>query len=219
MSTAQRHFPARLGGALFALGTAQFLVLHLIVQNAWERPRYNWWTNYISDLGAVGCAPVLGNEVCSPLHTAMNTAFVLQGVLLLAGVVLTANAWATKGNRRTWQVMVGLAGVSWIVVGLVPEDVNLTLHSIGALPIFILGNIALVVAGTSASTRNRPVARVTALVLGVVGLLGFTLTVLAAANPNGVIGIGFAERVTAFPLQVWALVVGIGVLARPHGRP
>ena len=204
----------RLGGALLALGTVQFLVAHVVVQNAWERPRYSWWTNYISDLGAVGCAPVLGNDVCSPLHAAMNTAFVLQGVLLLAGVLLTANAWAARGNRRVWQVMVGLSGVSWIVVGLVPEDVDLTVHSIGALPIFILGNVALVVAGTSASTRDRPVARVAALVLGVVGLLGFALTVLAVANPQGVIGIGFAERVTVFPLQLWALVTGIGLVTR-----
>ncbi|WNV87395.1 DUF998 domain-containing protein [Umezawaea sp. Da 62-37] len=173
----------RLGGALLALGTVQFLVLHVIVQNAWTRPRYSWWTNYISDLGAVHCAPVLGNDVCSPLHAGMNTAFIAQGVLLIAGVVLTADVWSAKGNRRVWQGMVGVAGASWIVVGLVPEDVDLTVHSIGALPIFLLGNAALVAAGASASTRNRPTARATALVLGVVGLLGFTLTAFAAANP------------------------------------
>ncbi len=206
----------RLGGALLALGTVQFLVLHVIVQNAWVHPRYSWWTNYISDLGAVRCGPVLGNDVCSPLHAGMNTAFIAQGVLLIVGVALTADAWAAKGNRRVWQGMVGVTGASWIVVGLVPEDVDLAVHSIGALPIFVLGNAALVAAGVSASTRNRPTARATALVLGVVGLLGFALTVFAVANPGGAIGIGFAERVTVFPLQVWALVVGVGLLARPH---
>lgn len=215
MTTTAQHRTrsARLGGALLVLGTVQFLVLHVVVQSAWNQPRYSWWTNYISDLGAVRCGPVLGNDVCSPLHAGMNTAFIVQGVLLLAGTVLTATTWSTKGNRRVWQTMVGLAGVSWIVVGLVPEDVDLTAHSIGALPIFVLGNVALVVAGTSASTRNRPAARVAALVLGVVGLLGFVLTMLATAYPQGVIGIGIAERVTVFPLQIWALVVGFSACA------
>ncbi|MCS7482900.1 DUF998 domain-containing protein [Umezawaea endophytica] len=223
MTTAHLAAPAtwrtRLGGSLFALGTVQFFVVHVVVQNAWNHPRYSWWANYISDLGAVRCAPVLGNDVCSPLHAGMNTAFVLQGVFLLAGVILTADAWATKGNRRIWQGMVGLAGASWITIGLVPEDVNLTVHSVGALPIFILGNIALVVAGSSASTSNRPVARASAMVLGVIGLAGFALTILAVANPGGAIGVGFAERVTVFPLQIWALVAGFGFLVRAGDRP
>jgi hypothetical membrane protein len=111
--------------------------------------------------------------------------------------------------------MVGIAGISWIVVGLIPEDVNLTGHSIGALPIFIVGNIALIILGLSRSTRNRPTARRSGLVLGVVGLLGFALTVFAIANPTGPIGIGFAERITVFPLQVWALIAGISILRRP----
>ncbi|PRY36933.1 DUF998 domain-containing protein [Umezawaea tangerina] len=203
---------ARLGGVLLALGPAQFLVLHVVVANAWVRPRYSWWTNYISDLGAVHCAPVLGNDVCSPLHAGMNTAFVLLGVLLLAGTVLTANTWSTQGNRRVWQAMVGLAGLSWVVVGLVPEDVDLTVHSIGALPVFILGNAALVIAGTSASTRTRPLARTAALALGITGLLGFALTAFAATNAGHVIGVGIAERVTVFPLLLWVLVVGVDVV-------
>jgi hypothetical membrane protein len=205
----------RLGAALLALGTVQFFVMHLIVQSAWNEPRYSWWTNYISDLGAVHCAPVLGNDVCSPLHAGMNTAFILQGVLLLLGTILTATAWSGHGRRLVWQVMVGLAGVSWIVVGLIPEDVNLTGHSVGALPIFIVGNVALIVAGLTQSTHNRPVTRRLALLFGILGLLGFAATAFAIANPTGPIGIGIAERITVFPLQIWALIAGLSILRRP----
>ncbi|HEX6344617.1 DUF998 domain-containing protein [Umezawaea sp.] len=214
MTTARPRPPwkARLGGALLVLGTVQFFVAHVVVQSAWDQPRYRWSTNYISDLGAVGCGPVLGNDVCSPLHAVMNTAFVAQGVLLLAGIVLTSPA----GRRHAWRTMVGLTGISWVVVGLVPEDVDLTVHSIGALPVFLLGNAALVVAGTS--TRDRPAVRRAALALGVIGLLGFALTVLATANPGGAIGVGAAERVTVFPLQVWALLFGAAVLARRSAK-
>jgi hypothetical membrane protein len=213
----------RRGAALLVLGTVQFFVMHLIVQGAWTQPLYSWWDNYISDLGAIHCAPVLGTYVCSPWHTAMNASFILQGVLLLAGVLLTTGAWSTLGRSRFWRAMAAVAGLSWIIVGLVPEDVNLTGHSIGALPIFILGNVALIVAGTSKSTRNRPGVRVLALLLGIAGLLGFVLTAVAATHPDGPLGIGFAERVTVFPLQIWALAAGISILIRPSrplpGRP
>ncbi|WDF31983.1 DUF998 domain-containing protein [Arthrobacter agilis] len=206
----------RLGAALLILGTVQFSILHTIVQSAWADPTYSWWNNYISDLGAIHCGPILGNDVCSPLHASMNTAFISQGVLLIAGVLLTSNAWFPKSNTGVWRTMVAVTGLSWIVIGLIPEDVNLTGHSIGALPIFILGNIALIVAGVSASTRTRPLVRRTALILGVLGLLGFALTAIAIANPEGIIGIGVAERMTVFPLQIWVLVTGLNILKRPQ---
>ncbi|MFC3299349.1 hypothetical protein FJV46_14915 [Arthrobacter agilis] len=100
--------------------------------------------------------------------------------------------------------MVAVAGLSWIVIGLIPEDVNLTEHSIGALPIVTLGNIALIVAGVSASTRTRPLVRRTALILRVLGLLGFALTAIAIANPKGIIGIGVAERDRSSPTDLGA---------------
>lgn len=204
----------RLGAALLILGTVQFLVMHLVVQSAWEQPHYSWWTNYISDLGAVHCAPVLGNVVCSPLHAGMNAAFIAQGILLALGTILVSTAWAQTGRKLAWQVMVVLSGLSWITVGLIPEDVSITGHSIGALPIFIVGNIALIVAGRSGSTRNRPVVRRSALALGITGLLGFALTAIAIADPTGPMGIGIAERITVFPLQVWAIVAGISIFRR-----
>jgi hypothetical membrane protein len=132
----------------------------------------------------------------------MNIAFIIQGVLLLLGTVLSAAAWSRDGRRRPWQAMVGIAGISWIIVGLIPEDVNLTGHSIGALPVFLVGNLALIILGLSRSTQNRPTVRRSGLVLGVVGLLGFALTICAIANPTGPIGIGFAERITVFPLRI-----------------
>lgn len=200
----------RIIAGLWILGTLQFFTLHLIVQSAWPQP-YSWWLNYISDLGAVHCGPILAHVVCSPLHSAMNVAFVLQGICLFAGARLTPQAWK-ETSGELWPVMIMITGASDVVVGLVPEDVNLILHSIGALPIFILGNIALVTAGRSHSTRGAPFVRRSALVLGVSGLIGFALTVVAMAWPTGPIGVGGAERLTVFPLQLWALIIGTHLL-------
>lgn len=61
-----------------------------------------------------------------------------------------------------------------------------------------------------------------ALILGIIGLIGFALTVVAIAWPTGPVGTG-GERLTVFPLQVWALLIGIHLLTRsastcPHNE-
>jgi len=217
MAVTRRRPPrTRVGAVLLVLGTVQFLVAHLVVQSAWPVP-YSWAGDYISDLGAVTCAP----DVCSPWHAVMNTAFVLQGLLLIAGTLLTAGAWMESAGRRVWQGLVVAAGVSWVVVGLVPEDVDRTLHAAGALPGFIVSNAALLVAGASTSTRPYPAARRAATLLGAVGVAGFVLLAAATWWPDGPVGVGAAERAVVFPLQVWAVVAGVALSrrARPLPRP
>jgi EmrB/QacA subfamily drug resistance transporter len=201
----------RLGAGIWVLGTLQFFAMHLVVQAAWPQP-YSWWRNYISDLGAVRCGTFLGNDVCSPLHAWMNLSFVLQGLFLVIGVICTGPVWRGAPTGRVWRALVLLAGAGWIVVGFVPEDQNLMVHSIGALPIFVLGNVALVLAGRSIATRELRFVRRVSLVLGVIGLLGIGLTAVAIARPDGVVGVGAAERLTVFPLQVWAFLVGLHLL-------
>jgi hypothetical membrane protein len=213
MTTARRRtFRIRVGAVLLALGTVQFFAAHVVAQSAWLTP-YRWATNYISDLGAVTCVSEPGDAVCSPLHAVMNTAFVLQGLALIGGTVLTAAAWAPSAGRRVWQGLVVAAGVSWIVVGLVPEDVDRAVHAAGALPGFVVSNAALLVAGSSTSTRRHRVCRRAALVLGIVGAAGFALLAVASRWPGGPVGVGAAERAVVFPLQIWALVTGVALLA------
>ena len=94
----RRTVRIRVGAVLLALATVQFFAAHVIAQRAWPTP-YSWTTNYISDLGAVTCAPG-SSGVCSPLHAVMNTAFLLQGALLIGGTVLTTEAWTASTGRR-----------------------------------------------------------------------------------------------------------------------
>ena len=67
MTIARRTFRIRVGAVLLALGTVQFFAAHVIAQRAWPTP-YSWTTNYISDLGAVTCAPGSSDAVCSHRH-------------------------------------------------------------------------------------------------------------------------------------------------------
>lgn len=211
-TTRRRTARIRVGAVLLVLGTVQFFAAHVIAQSAWPVP-YSWAADYISDLGAVTCVLGAADAVCSPLHAVMNTGFVLQGVLLIAGTVLTAEAWAAGGGRRVWQGLAVASGVSWIVVGLVPEDVDGAVHAAGALPGFLVSNAALLVAGASTSTRRHRSSRRAATVLGVVGVVGFALLAVATTWPDGPVGVGAAERAVVFPLQIWALVTGVALLA------
>ena len=208
----------RVGAVLLVLGTVQFFVAHVVVAGAWPSS-YSWSENYISDLGAVTCDPRPGDTVCSPLHAVMNSAFVLQGLLLISGTVLTAAAWPPSAGRRVWQGLVVVSGVSWIVVGLASEDVARTAHAAGALPGFVVSNVALLVAGASASTRAHRFCRRAATVLGVVGVAGLGSMVVASTHPDSLVGIGAAERLVVFPLQIWALVVGVALLVPERGKP
>jgi hypothetical membrane protein len=219
--TRRRPLRTRVGAVLLVLGTVQFLVAHLVVQSAWPVP-YSWAADYISDLGAVTCTP----GVCSPWHAVMNTAFVLQGLLLIGGTLLTAGAWTAGAGRRVWQGLVVAAGVSWVVVGLVPEDVDRTLHAAAALPGFVVSNAALLVAGASTSTRRYPAVHRAATMLGAVGVAGFVLLAVATWWPDGPVAgpdgyKGAAERAVVFPLQIWAVVAGVALTrrARPLPRP
>ncbi|MDT7579554.1 MAG: hypothetical protein QOK35_818 [Pseudonocardiales bacterium] len=210
--TRRRTARIRVGAVLLVLGTVQFFAAHVIAQRAWPVP-YSWTADYISDLGAVTCVRAAADAVCSPLHAVMNTGFVLQGVLLIAGTLLTAGAWTAGTGRRVWQGLAVASGVSWIVVGLVPEDVNGALHAAGALPGFVVSNAALLVAGASTSTRLLPPSRRAATVLGIVGVVGFVLLAVATTWPDGPVAVGAAERAVVFPLQIWALVTGVALLA------
>ena len=210
--TLRRTARIRVGAVLLVLGTVQFFAAHVIAQNAWLVP-YSWTADYISDLGAVTCVRGAADAVCSPLHAVMNTGFVLQGVLLIAGTLLTAGAWTAGTGRRVWQGLAVASGVSWIVVGLVPEDVNGAVHAAGALPGFVVSNAALLVAGASTSTRLLPPSHRAATVLGIVGVVGFVLLAVATTWPDGPVAVGAAERAVVFPLQIWALVTGVALLA------
>lgn len=208
----------RLGAWALVLGTAQFFAFHLIVQSAWPEP-YSWAHNNISDLGAVGCGPWGGDGgryVCSPLHAWMNASFVLQGLLLVAGLVLAAPL-RRGALTRTARFFLFLSGVGFVLAGLAPADANEGLHVLAAFLVLFCGNLGLLYAERPG--RNEPTRAVHApsLTLGAVGLVA---TALFMGEVWLVFGMGGMERIAVFPLQVWAALVGVRSLGTPaKGTP
>ncbi|NDL60544.1 DUF998 domain-containing protein [Phytoactinopolyspora mesophila] len=195
---------------LWLVGTVQFFVAQLVVEASWDT-RYSWADNNISDLAETACrhAPEDGRWICSPLHPLMNASFMLTGVLLALGALLFMRA--LNGNLMSRVALSALivTGAAWVMVGVYPADVNENLHVLGAIVIFVVGNIALVLYGWGAHSMPT-IVRVSSIALGVIG---FAAAFLHLGGAYLGLGMGGMERVTAFTVPIWMLIIASLLLA------
>jgi hypothetical membrane protein len=209
----------RFGHAAWAVGVAQFFVVHAIVESAWPRP-YSWAAHNISDLGNVTCGPLGAPQaryVCSPEHALMNGSFVALGVLFLAGVVLTGGLWRRGPAGAAARVALAAAATGFALAGLAPADVDERLHVLGALLAMGVGNTALFLSGAGLHDRAPRRWRLAAAALATIGAAACVLLLL---RRHLGLGMGGMERVAAYPLLLWAFAVGLaGLLGRLDGVP
>ncbi|WP_184503554.1 DUF998 domain-containing protein [Streptomyces botrytidirepellens] len=210
----RRQKAAVIGAAAWIVNAVQFLAVQLIVASHWRTP-YGWRGNNISDLGNVHCGMWDDSRpryVCSPLHGLMNASFAAQGVLLLAGTLLTAVHWGR--GRVSWsaRILFAVSSGAWILVGLAPADVHEDLHVLGALLIMGVGNIGLLLAGCT--PRGSLFGRLRAAAFGI-GALAVAAAGMFFTRHDPGLGLGSLERVAAFGPQLWTLVVALAVL-RAH---
>ena len=206
---------AILNGALAWISSIQFFAAQVVVQAAWTTP-FDLAKNYISDLGNTACAPWpagSGSYVCSPWHAAMNASFLLIGVTVVLGVVLLRSAFRPSMLRNVGLALVGIAGLGFVLVGRFPENVNFPPHRLGATLQFVCGNFGQVVLGFPllALRRGRRWG-VFSIASGVVGVLA---TALFASGHYLGLGIGGMERLAAYPLPLWTIVIGVALARQP----
>jgi hypothetical membrane protein len=201
--TDMRSASVRFGVVCWVLAAVVFLAAHLVVQAAWVPP-YSWLQYNISDLGNVTCGPWGDDQryVCSPRHVWMNAALVVFGLLLAAGVLLLRRYWRT----RPAPALLLATAVAWVLIGLVPADVHLEWHLLGAVLIFFAGNVGLLLAdrgGWPAPLRRFAV---------VAGAVGLATAALHLSGTYLGLGMGGTERITAFAVPVWMAAAGLAVL-------
>ena len=198
-------------GAISWILAAQFFVAQVVVAGAWPGT-FDLTERYISDLGNTVCGPYPADSttiVCSPWHTWMNASFILLGITMGAGALLTRYAFRPTGMAITARVFFVLAGAGVALVGLFPENVNMTLHEAGAGVNFVLGNAALVLFGLTLHPHLSRARRWLGVAAGCVGLAGTALFV------SGVylgLGAGGMERVAAYPMPLWQIAMGLMLL-------
>src|SRR6185295_20174770 len=136
---------------------------------------------------------------------------ILLGLIILFGGALVRTAFPSGRLRAVGLALLGLAGAGIIGVGLFPENVNSTLHRLGAAGHFVLGNLGMVVLGIALwPARGRQVLSAYSIVSGIAGLLA---TALFITDHYLGLGIGGMERVAAYPLPFWLMVFGVSAVS------
>jgi hypothetical membrane protein len=204
------HHARRLG-ALAWISAIQFFVTQIVVASAWARP-FSLSQDYISDLGNTVCGMYPAgstHDVCSPWHAAMNGSFMLLGVTMTLGAVLLRGRFKGGWVRSLAIALFTLAGLGVILVGVYPENTNNARHVFGAALNFISGNIALILFGVLLKPQPRHALLSACGVVG--GTLGLVATGLFVSGHYLGLGLGGMERVAAYPMTVWQVVMGTWV--------
>ena len=201
------------GAVMWIAGPVQYLIAQLVAQAAWRTP-YSWMVNPLSDLGAIHCQRTgsgypLPRYVCSPLHGVMNASVIALGVLLAGGVLLTAPCWGSGVAFRSARILLIAAAAGSVMVGLVPEDVNLSLHLLGAFLGIAVGNCGFLLAGLVRRTSPLGSLRPVTLPLSILAMAA-TMLLFTGGIPAD--GFGGVERLAVFPLRCWMVIVGIFLL-------
>lgn len=206
-----------------AAGTAWVAVLlcllaQILTELAMRTP-YSPLADAVSDLGQTTCTP----GFCSPWFWMFDASFVLLGLCLAVGGWLSH----VSAPRLCWPswvatVALSLGGAGMAVVGLVPENVHFWVHVGGAAVGLIGGNVGAAFAGWALlRVRGHRPTGVSAVVVGLIGLVGSALSALVFAGElRSLIGVGGGlERLGVEPLLVimalsgGALLLGEDVLA------
>ncbi|HEV8050574.1 MAG TPA: DUF998 domain-containing protein [Thermoplasmata archaeon] len=199
---------ARLGGALYVLGSLQFVVAMVLVQLKY--PGYSDTGNYISDLGGS----------MSPWAWVFNDSIRILGVLGIVGTLLIRTAFASKTTTHIGLAALIVAELGAIAVGTFPEGSSWPfagIHSVLTLITFVgsaLGLLFLALA-MSRDTRWQGLRAYTFL-SGVVTLVAIGLF---AAGDYLRIGPGGMERIVVAPILLWAIIAGAHLVRLPVYDP
>ena len=207
VSDATRRVPAVRVAAWAWLLATQFFVAQVVVAWAWQTP-YSLVHRYISDLGNTLCAPYPpggGVVVCSPWHAGMNLSFAVLGLTMATGAICAVGAFA---HRRVAAVAAGLFVVAGVGVGLVgyyPENEHLARHALGAGVNFVAGGLGVLIFGLAWRDVRRSWVRPVSVAAGLIALAG---TGLFATDVYLGLGPGGMERVAAYPVPLWQMMMG-----------
>jgi hypothetical membrane protein len=183
----------RWGGVAWAL-TLQFFVVEALA--AARFGGYSYSADVISDLGTAASAA----------RGLMNASFVLQGLLIAAGVLLLGPGLA-RGSGRLARGLLLISGAGVLLVGCFPSDGNATVHQIAAAAHFLGGGIGLIALAYSVRPRSEALGTG----LAVLGLLGVIGTIFFASAVFLGLGEGGMERVAGYVVPIGLTVAGIAL--------
>jgi hypothetical membrane protein len=178
-------------------------------------PSYRITKNDLSDLGAT-CHNAVGPTpgVCTiyqPASIIWNVTLSLFGVLTVVAAYIIYRGL----KNRIFSTFLGLFGLGALIAGVVPENVNLTTHGLGALVSFVAGAAAAITVYRLRLTTSR-LFTIVSIILGTISIAGLILLIFVpfATLESSVIGHGGDERIIVYPLYVWEMILGAVLLKR-----
>ncbi len=187
------------------LGSVQLFVAMAVEQSL--RPGYSDFGNTISDLGV------------GPYSWIFNTSVILLGVFGFLGVLFLSQVFPRR--RLAWVaegfLLVGTLGA--VAVGLFPEPSTALwgqAHDAASVITFLDANLGLFLMGLAMfrdGTWGKYASLTTFLgAFSTIALAFYISNFLSHGNYLG-LGEGGLERVVAFPVLIWAIVVGVIILS------
>lgn len=210
-----KHYRNTLGALCFVLGGLQYLLAEKITALSWINPHYLYAVNYISDLGVAQCGVMAdGRNLCSPLHSVMNSGFALEGVLFFIACWLLKPWFAGLAGRLflAFGFLHGLGGVLIAIFHSDPQGPmlgSISLHQFGAVLAIVGGNLTLLSAGWS--QWNKLEWRVFSGLSWVLGGIGLLNVVILTMH---ILPTGLAERGSVYSITFWQIFTGVYLLAR-----
>jgi hypothetical membrane protein len=189
----------RRAGILFILGASAFLLLTTAAESIY--PNFSLQTNAISDLAAIGTSTTVIEEI----------AILALSICWLIGMYCSFRN--TRKNRL--MVMYLLPGVAFFLAGISPENVNLVIHSFGAVLGFPLGGAVAILS----YRMIRSFFRYFAVALGLLSVgstviifIGWRVVCGTCGYLQGLnrlfLGLGGWESMIIYPLMIW--LIGFG---------
>lgn len=155
-------------------------------------PDYSVHKNALSDLAA----------------TTANTSVIVEtaGFVWGLGWLLGSYLLLRRTGRRGLLALNLLPGIGVLLAIASPENVNIVVHSVGAVLAFVPGSIAVVLSYRLIRSQLRYLS----LVLGTISLVGVILEFGAYSSyiVQELLGPGGTERVIVYPILVWLISFG-----------
>jgi hypothetical membrane protein len=220
-----RPVAVKLGAAALIIAGLYYVIAEAVTAASWKNPPYDYAHNFISDLGVPSCGGVLdGRTICSPLHTVMNTGFILQGALFIVAAALLSGLLPGR-LRLAYVILAVVHGVGIIIVGLIhgsPEsaaDGMMHWHGTGAAMAIVCGNAVTIVIGVyllrSGRARRLGLAEI---LIGAVGVISaIVLVTMEGKSPIPYYAAVF-ERGSVYPITAAELVMGVALLVSLRSR-
>lgn len=179
----------KLAGWCFGLGAAQYMILLMLCESI--APGYSMHDNAISDLGTI-----------TETRAIFTMTMVLLGLCIIVPIYIVSDIW---GDRVVLALgVVGALGV--IGAGVIALDNPIGLHGLFALLAFLLLNVMAIVIGVR---HFKCQMRLVSVIAGGLGLIFLVMMVLGDSGGSfGAIGHGGTERMIAYPVLLWFVLVG-----------